>query len=161
LNIILISINASGGLDEVGGGGDGDGYYLLLYTMNAICGTPVAVASVTAIVVAVLTCWPFRVYAYRSVPVRMIFVAEATVANAAQTLIRSGLSVGRHIFALFWRIFTQRLRVYIYLCVCVSVCVLPCTVGEYFYKIHFSRLLCTFIIYLYIYAYEYTRACLE
>jgi len=41
-----------------GGDGDGDGYYLLLYTTNAICGTPVAVASVTAmaIVVAVLTC---------------------------------------------------------------------------------------------------------
>jgi hypothetical protein len=40
---ILISINASGG-------GDGGGYY----TMNAICGTPVAV--MLALVAAVLTC---------------------------------------------------------------------------------------------------------
>lgn len=40
----------------------GGGYY----ATSAICGTPVVVTA------AVLTCWPFRVYAYRSVPVRRV-----------------------------------------------------------------------------------------
>jgi len=157
LNIIIISINVGGGLDEVGGGGGGWRWWWLLiitYSTNAICWTPVAVASVRAlaIVVAVLTCWPFRVYAYRSVPVRMVYTwwrynGCKCRPNTYSKRLVSWTSYILHFFG----VFLPNGYAYTYLSVCVFY---PARWGNIFTKYIFL-VYCVLQIYLYIHIWIY------